>query len=367
MKEVKFINFNAYRSFFMRSAEPVSLGSSSSEILKKITVRDVPHCLKYLETLDIKKPFFNRMICWMLKFGLLSQKPGTWGAELEAMVSKYESLVSESCADFGLEQVKASLPAIIPRDLGRSEILFQHVFEDLDLPLFDDYQLRLHRIFLVLLHEVKDFEYLQGYDRFLYIMTAVAAAFCVHTGLKSGAIEAFSYQLVKYSLTKIVFSRVILNQEEAGDLYFELDEMMSKHSPATAAAFRSQSLKPEMFALNWLLLLFAEKHPMEDLLVVWDRIFLDIANLETHVLALVVAHLNQVQIGLNTTDTMQRILKTSDFNLERLFRDVEKMTSKERVVVTTNERRGGIPPACVVLGLITIVSVGAAFMYKAFK
>lgn len=351
----------------MRSADPVALDGVSPEIIKKITVRDVPHCLQYLETLDSEKPLFNRMICWMLKAGLLGSSSKTWCSSLQNMVDTYEKLIGESCSGYDINQIKESLPAIIPRDLGRSEILFRNIFEDLGLSPFDDYQLRLHRIFLVLSHEMKDFEYLQGYDRFLYIMTAVSYSFCLHTGFQTNAMEAFAYQLVKFAMMNLTFGKIVLNPEQAGDVYFELDEIMGKYSPATAAAFRSQQLRPEMFALNWLLLLFAEQHPIDELLLVWDMIFLNISRFETYVLSLVVAHLNQVQIGMNTADTMQRILKTSSFNIERLIRDVQKMTATEKIIVTTNEKRGGIPPAFPVLILMAIVAVGAYFMYRAFK
>ena len=353
----------------MRSSESVPIEVVTTETLSKLSVKDLPHSLQYLEKLDFEKPASSRMLSWMVQFKLLPEKAGEWAPKLTSLVKSYNALVEKHCSGYSLDKIKESLPAIIPRDLGRSKVLFDRIFEglELDKKFFDDSDLRIHRIFLVIQATAEGFEYLQGFDRFIYIMAAVATAFCAKVGLSSSYCEAFTFHMTKYALTKLAWSKLVFDQTEANDIYFEIMEILRRAYPATAAALNSQQLRPEMFALNWLLLLFAEQHPIDELLLVWDLIFRNIGDYHEYVLALLVAHLNQIQIGLNTTDTMQRLMKTNSFDMTRLVKDVEKITNKKPVVVTTNERSGGIPPGIVIVSLLALVAVGAFILYRGLK
>ena len=353
----------------MRSAENVPIELVSKGALSKIGVKDLPHILKYLESLDLQKSESSRMVAWMVRFKILPEKAGEWAAILTKLVKDYNDLIERHCSGYSLDKIKELLPAIIPRDLGRSKFLFQRIFNELDIDskFFDDDDLRIHRIFFMIQSTEKQFEYLQGYDRFVYIMAAVSSAFCLSIGLDASYCEAFTFYLARHALTKLTWAVLVLNQSEASDITFEIAEMLRKSYPATAAALNSQQLRIDMFALNWLLLLFVEQHPIDELLLVWDLIFRNIDHYHEYVLAMFVAHLNQVQIGLNATDTIQRLTKTNSFDLARLVKDIEKVMGKKPVVVTTNQRSGGIPPGLFVLVVALLLIIVALILYKTLK
>jgi hypothetical protein len=138
--------------------------------------------------------------------------------------------------------------------------------------------------------------------------------------------------------------------------------VLEKGSPATFAAFNMQKLKPDMYALNWLLSLFSDQHPLSRLLIVWDLIFMHLDQKDLFVSGLCVAHLNQCQIGLNEAETLQRILGTVDFDIQRLSEDTNRIVGITKIV-TMGDVRSKRPPVTVLMVILGVLAFVFLFLY----
>jgi hypothetical protein len=318
--------------------------------------------------IDRGKPAHARALAWLIQFGLLPERPALWPAKLCELAAQYASLSSAYCGDSSQTTLEALVESIVPRDLGRSVLLFSQIFADLglDTGYFDPAFIRFLRIFAVLSKADPAFRYFQGYDRFAYVAAAVSTAFCLFLGVSADNAEAITYFLTNFFLVKIAWRdppdpRALINSQEIfGDVAGDL----RRFYPATAAALASQKLQPNIYALKWVMVLFAEQHPVPDLLLVWDFVALNISALQPYVSGLIVAHLNQVQLGMDFTETVQRIQNTRQFDIARLVREADRVVGKAPSPVRQAEVPRGLPSAVFVIVPLVILAVAAYLVYR---
>lgn len=351
--------------------------SINKELLSKLTVRSSDFALKYLETEDITKPQCNRLISWFVKMNILSGNVLNWSSKLNDLVSEYDDLIkkSEFVDSSQLEEMNKKLPAIIPRDLGRSFRLFIDLIGLLQLKaeIFTESRFRIHRIFILLHENCPGFDYLQGYDRFIYYCVCISLSFCQELNLNAKAVETFAYYASFYFISNVSIAKEVLDPDTNLLIMCDLNDFLKQWSAPTASAYKYQNLKCDLYAMNYLLLLFAEQHKPAETLVLWDLIVLH-TNFENkingdqkkkeYIYALMVAHLVQIQIGINGSDTIQRISKTNNFNFTRLINDANRFYLRKPITQITTERRGGIPPGIVIGAGLTVVLVIAVILYK---
>lgn len=362
----------------MKQEQKVSVDESNingpikKDFLSKFTVRSSDFALKYLETADASKPQCNRLISWFTKFKILSDKSSQWGSKLNELLSNYGELIKTSgfLESNQLEEMDKELPAIIPRDLGRSFRLLTDFIESLDLnnDIFTESQFRVHRIFYLLQKNCPNFDYLQGYDRFIYFSVCISLSFCHELNLNADAIESFAYYTAYYFISYVSIAKEVLDTDSNLLIMSDLSDFLQEWSAPTASAYKYQNLKCDLYAMNYLLLLFEEQHEPLETLVLWDLIVLH-TNFENKmkgdqkkkefIYALMVAHIIQVQIGLNASDSMQRISKASDFNLQRLVSDANRFFLRKPVTQITTEKSGGIPPGIFIcVTSIVVLAIG---------
>jgi hypothetical protein len=328
-------------------------------LLSKVSIYSPADAGKFLANNDDKKAKSGRLLAWLYKFGLLPNNPDSWASTLTRLLSSYESYVGKYGPANEIAVIEKQMEPIIPRDLGRSLHLFDTYCNEVGLSLsyFSPPALRFHRIFLIISRTSQNFTYLQGYDRFAYICAIVACTFAQALGLKADIAEALTFHLAEFITTKVAFSHLVLNTERAKRSFAELSELLEKGSPGTYSAFRSQQITPDIYALNWLLSLFSDQHPLSQLFLVWDLIFLHLEHRELYVNALCIAHLNQCQIGLTSAETLQRILKACNFDLKRLSSDADRIAGFTKIPTMPNEVRHGVKPGTVLLVIGAVSAV----------
>jgi hypothetical protein len=352
----------------MRSSEPVKIEESgfTEEALSSLGIPDYSAALTYLGGLDLSKSQASRLIPYFLKLGVIPAESDRWASALTELVQSYASLVELHCPTEDLAAIEAGLPPIVPRDLGRSLPVFSPVFTalGLSLDLFPDPKLRFTRLFAIMHGADTTFVYLQGYDRFAFICAAIVAAFCTPLKVPLTVVDALTYFLTRAFISKLDYGYIITDHDRAAETYAALTIVMERVSPATASALKSQRLQPALYALNWYLALFSEQHPIAQTLVVWDLIVLNIENREDYVNGLIAAHLNQIQIGLNQNDTIQRIVGAKTFNLERLARDAQRaVMGQEKLAPAPRE---GVPLAVAVIIPIIVFVVAGWILYRTY-
>lgn len=234
----------------------------------------------------------------------------------------------------------------------------------------NDSTLRIHRIFYFLHKNDESFEYIQGDDRFIYLSLCISLSFCLKLELDEDSAEAFAYHLAKGFIKNISIANLVLHPDESILIMEDLFDFLKLSSPATAAAFISQSISSQMFAMNYLLLLFEEQHNPFETLILWDMIVLHCNNNEQKmkmINSITVAHLVQCQIGVNPPETIQRIVQKKDFNFQRLINDSNRFYSDKHVYEGPVEKSGGIPPGIVMIIAMSILAGAALLLYQLMK
>ncbi|OHT07674.1 hypothetical protein TRFO_24094 [Tritrichomonas foetus] len=346
----------------------------------KITVRSSDFALQYLENSDISKPQYNRLVSWFVLFNLLSANSSEWPGKLNTLQQTYAE--KSSNIDNDLEKLKGELPAIIPRDLGRSFSVFYQFYQDLHLTAnyFDEEVLRIHRIFYFLTKECESFDYIQGLDRIVYLCVCVACSFCIQIGLNADYAESFGFYASKHFISEISIANQVLDPEQSSLIFMDVADFINTASAVTASAYKSQNLRADMYSMNFLLQLFAQQHEPVETLTLWDLIILhskssekdkpfkiDEASKFRIIYSILMAHLMQVQIGVNTTETLQRILKTDDYNFTRLINDTNRFFLRKKISQVSNERSGGVPPGLVLIGVTAIALICGLLLYRFFQ
>jgi hypothetical protein len=357
----------------MRNDSPVLDGTPllTTESLSRAGVSDLPHALQYLEMINRKKPQYSRLIPWLLQFELIPTKPSQWPSAFSALATSYASHIAAYCGDSSRESLEPLVESIVPRDLSRSVGMCSTIFATLgiDETFFDRPLIRFLRIFVILSKIEPGLKYFQGYDRFAYICAAVSSTFCLRLGLSVEIAEAVCCSVTHFFLTKLAWrdpptEKAILN---SGTIFADVDTALRRFFPATASALDSQHLQPTVYALKWIMVLFAENHPIEDLLLVWDFIVLNVGNAHSYIVGLVIGQLNQIQIGMDLSETIQRIQNKQEFIIDRLIADADRVVGKRPISTQVSEKRGGVSPILVFAIPLFIVIIGAYLLYHQLR
>jgi hypothetical protein len=348
-------------------AVPAELPTFTAAMLSPLAIPDYPHAVQYLETFDPSKPVANRVVAWLLQFGLLAQdRPHEWPAALSELVVSYDSLRSQYCPDYTQDQLNAATESIVSRDLERSTVMLSETFNNLgvDTSLFADPVLRGTRVFLLISKVSPKLKWAQGYDRFLSISAAVSSAFCEALGLSADVSEAICYAISSRLIGHVSFADEVLGGSR--EIFDEVAKAMKRRAPATFSGLASQNLEPKVYALRWVLILFADQHPARSLLVIWDFILLHLDRKQECLCALVVAHLNQVELGTSSFETVRRIQGKTDFRIGHLIKDTVRFMGKAPLVVESGVGKRGIPFFTAVTVPLIIIVIAGYFLYNVF-
>jgi hypothetical protein len=310
-----------------------------------LPVRDQPRAIRYLAMVDASKLPAHRAIAWLFQFKILPPDPQNWPSVLLDLVTSYHELPPPLRQDDRLHQ-----------SIG----LFSEIFADLgvDQCFFDNALARFTRIIDRIVRDV-GVPWSPDSDRFVYVCAAVSAAFCELLSLSSDVAEAICHALSHVLIAKIAWTGSMLG---CSPVIFEgITRKVEKCLRPTFALLRRQHLDAKVYALRWLLLLFAEQHPPRDLLVVWDFIFLHIDRLSDYIAALVAAHLNQSRFGLTQSETAMALQAKMEFDLGRLIADADRAMRNLPVNVIP-----GIPLLCGVSFPLAVIVAASFALCRAF-
>ena len=284
----------------------------------------------YLLNLEEDKSPSERFLVYLLKFEIIPKTKtavGSWCEHLNMLIDKYYQMKEHYIGDTSVEEIKKQLDPIIPRDMERSISLYREYRKEFeyDNTFIDDAESIFSRIYFILSKEMEGYHYFQGHDRFLYIASVIVEAFCTEISVKTEVAEALIYYLFKGFMEKLYLKDIINDQEKLKDFFLRTSVLFVNKSPITCCKLAKFGLKPEMFAMNYVMLLFIEQHNLKQLLNLWDQIVLHIDQVESYISSLIVAHVNQIDLGNNQTEASQRILKENDFFLQRLIYEANEL------------------------------------------
>jgi hypothetical protein len=306
-----------------------------------LPVRDPAHVIKYLATVDSTKAPAGRAVAWLLQFKILPPDPQSWPSVLVVLVTSYHDLC----------------PPLRHDDPPLWSIGF---FADLgvDQSFFSDAPARFSRIADRIVRDL-GVPWSPDFNHFLSVCAAVSAAFCELLSLSRDVAEAVCHALVRVLVGRIAWTDGILG---CSSVIFEaIANKLEKCLRPTYVLLKQQQLDPKVYALRWILVLFAGQHSPKDLLIVWDFIFLHIDRLSDAAATLVVAHLNQCRFGVTQNETAAVLQAKTDFNFDRLIADTDKVMRNRPVNPVP-----GIPLLCGISFPLLVTVVASLILFRAF-
>jgi len=160
-----------------------------------------------------------------------------------------------------------------------------------------------------------DFRYIQGYDRFVFVVYAVALDFALHFGLCRELAEAICYRLAQELITLVQIGS-FLEEPMRTQLYFdEKDQTLMDYAPAIMTALRMDRHGSIHFALRWQILLFADEYRAKPLLFLWDKVVEHRDVYKSFLYGLCIAHVRQVPPPIPDEITVEKIQRYKDWNV----------------------------------------------------
>lgn len=314
----------------------------------------------YLNSEDSTKSLNPRLLSYLICLGRIPQYQNEWEPSLRSLINNYWEIANK--CQFTPEYFSASLPSIITRDVGRSIHVFSQMLADIgcDAAVYPDANLRILRIFYVLTQTIPNYNYIQGHDQFVYNAILIAVSSLKDQG--EYFIESLAFHLSELFLTKFCFSEIVLGNIQ-NPLYESATNVIERVDTKLAASLRKQKLTPDFYALNWMMLLFAEQHPFRDLMIVWDQFVLHIEDDVNFVGSLIYAHIKQIPLANDKFSTLQIITNKNDYNLQTLLEDIKQSYQVEQKEVAVPTKAASYR-SIVIASLTVMIVLVLLFLFK---
>jgi hypothetical protein len=244
----------------------------------------------------------------------------TWSAQKGAMLRSY----FESVAVLGLSNWHNSSQSAVPdpsmMQLIRSDVvrLSRNDDEfDCDLTVM---RRRLERILYVIGSSLPT-RYVQGLNELLlpldYVLTHSDPLF-----ENDGEIEATAFHALHKLVTQTNLRDFFLIGSSSAVLLRRLnafEDLVAQRLPEVAAVVRKFGIHPMCYCFKWFSVMFAQEHPLQQILALWDDVFERIEDVTRYLFDVGLAHLEQMQGQLamgNMSRTVMVLQRASACDLD---------------------------------------------------
>jgi hypothetical protein len=160
---------------------------------------------------------------------------------------------------------------------------------------------RIERVLYILGSLSHTTKYVQGFNEIL------APIFCVLLRGKilfedDDEIEAVAFHALHSLLTQTRLSDFFTTQDGSLILLYRLrqfERLVERHLPATSAIIRQFKIHPMCYCFRWLSLLFAQDHPLDEVVMLWDELFARIDWIVDYAMYVALGHLSQMEEKLD--------------------------------------------------------------------
>lgn len=254
----------------------------------------------FLQKLDVNKPHEIRFISWLVSLDIIKLGKISLSQQIRDLVSEYESLIAEyfeSNPENPLKCLSKKEGHIIKIDIKRSITWMQKLVEDLKLEtdLYKDGKFHSHRILATLTRKDDFYEYLQGFDRYVLISYILAIEFTSKLKLPSSVAEALAYHVAHDLIRLVDISKFTKDSDWAAAHFQKLDEKIKIVSPTNWVLLEKMGVGSIHFAMKWQALTFADDHPVNDTLLIWDYVIYHRKRYMDYIERLCLAHVVQVK------------------------------------------------------------------------
>jgi hypothetical protein len=247
------------------------------------------------------------------------------------MVSDYFNFVGTfGLSDWHITDSSASVPdpsmlTLIHFDVIRLGRFFT------DLPATDQSLCRrMERVLYILGSVCSTTKYMQGFNELLAPIYFVLLR--GNTLFENDAeIEAIAFHFLHSLVTQTRLSELFTTQDGSSLIIHRLRQfegLLGRHLPAVATIVQNFRIHPMCYCFRWLSLLFAQEHPLEKLVLLWDKVFAKIDQMMDYMIYIGLGHLKQMECKLdkdNLSRTMAVLMNPSECDLEIAMKIAEEL------------------------------------------
>jgi hypothetical protein len=232
-----------------------------------------------------------------------------------------------------LRAVSAELESLIRADIDelrywfRSEICEDFCRSEAD---FAKFELRLARIYAMVIMEASTLSYTRGLLRIGCICISMSMGFSDPAKLSDDFAEAIAFYLTKNIISIIPVRRLIDNRAKLINHFNILDQMIRKEAPEVFKLLQESNQGAVGFALQFEMFLYSDNHSPFAVMDIWDQIFARWEELSGIVQCLTVAHVKQVKIPEGCTNLCAVIIANKQWDLVRLVNDAVAILAHKR-------------------------------------
>ncbi|KAH0792300.1 hypothetical protein GPJ56_003826 [Histomonas meleagridis] len=292
-------------------------------------VYDMKSSIEFLDKKELEKRPESRYLAWMIVLGALPEDKTLWGKSLYGRIQSYNQKIEYYQKPNGEfpEILSSKVTREIVSDVKRAQTWFTNFLIAIGLQKeYAQYtEKRIIRVITIVIKEMPQCQYLQGYDRFAAISYGISLAFSLKIGLSLLEAEAFSINLLRKIIS---VNNIDSNLNHASSImnYFQkIDGYLRSHNPEIMQCLAKQNCGSVDFASNWCGVFFVDNHHPKSFLLIWDSIILNRGNFEEFLNALVSAHLNQVPLKSSPFEQLQAIQEYPNWDVKRIVQEAENL------------------------------------------
>ena len=290
--------------------------------------------LRFLNINDINKPNTVRLICWLVGLKLMPSDRMRWIPEMLRLSTYYK----RSCERYIPGTYRTPLEALRVANVG---VMRDSIHER--LPWFSkvasvfkvkpediaDVELRVQRIFTILIYDSSGFEFQPGYEYFAFYTFLVAYMFSVKGGLPVVFAEALAAHMTRSWISIIAFTRHLDDLKASQDHVDELYRLAEKFCPKVLKGMASADIDFLDFTSRWESCLFASLHAPWNLLLIWDQILFHLGEYREYLRFLIICHYRAMDAA--SVDFMsQESIDEMKWNAMEIIDDAEALPEQDR-------------------------------------
>lgn len=315
--------------------------------------------MHFLSNLELSKSNITRMMAYLLVFENISPIRSNWPFELNNLYIKYDDMINTQLADKDKPLLDFSEynARVIESDIRRGIHWFNNFASILKIEnnFIFDVNLRVTRILTLISHNLTNFVYFQGHDRYIFIMYLLTLDCASKLGLDSDYAEAFAFYLAYDFIVLTNISHFFENIEETDQHFNKMEIEMEKSAPDIMRQITNDGHTSRDFALRWEILLFADEHEIKDLLLLWDQILLNRDEFSQYLFASCIAHIKQISPTTSNERAIEKIQNYKDWDINQIISDTRDYMTSYFLLRFSYLRRSKLKYTIIFLIIIIIV------------
>lgn len=288
----------------------------------------------FLESNSLYKSNTDRFLCWMVTFGYLNPNHDTWTKSLYVLYQNYQKLILNkfgSTPPDPFEAIPTKSRYVIKNDTDRGMGWFTEQSNSLNLPNFYTSCANFHSCrILALLNMDPQFNYCQGFDRYIFVSYLLSLSFSRGGGLPPSFAEAMTYYIGQQWLKMANISHYLEDPAHTVIEFDSFDKKVNELRPDIMKLLVDNGQGSFHYALRWKLLFFADEYSISNIFYIWDHILVNRFNLFEYLSSLCLSHIIQVPLAPPGEQMIEIIQKFKKWDPQKAVKDADQMMEKEK-------------------------------------